>query len=75
MIVEAILGALYGREPAPEPPYADVPENLKRFFAAKQPAAAEGLSCCSPAEQDSCCAPSEKAACCGTGEPQRCGCR
>jgi uncharacterized protein DUF2703 len=75
MIVEALLGALYGREPAPETPYPDVPENLQRFFAAKQPSAAEGLSCYSPAEQASCCAPSEKAACCGTAEPQRCGCR
>ena len=75
MIVEALLGALYGQEPAPEAPYADVPENLKRFFAAEHRAAAEGLTCCSRAEQDSCCAPSEKATCCGTADPQRCGCR
>ena len=68
MIVEALLGALYGREPMPPTPYTDVPENLKRFFAA-------GLPCCSPAEQDSCCAASEKAACCGTAEPGQCGCR
>jgi hypothetical protein len=68
MIVEALVGALYHREPAPAQPYTDVPENLKRFFAA-------GLSCCAPAEQDTCCAPSEKAGCCGTAEPQRCGCR
>ena len=54
MIVETLLGALYGREPAPAQPYTDVPENLKRFFEAR-------LSCCSPAEQDSCGAASEKA--------------
>ncbi|MCC6178967.1 MAG: DUF2703 domain-containing protein [Chloroflexi bacterium] len=68
MIVEALLGALYGREPVPAKHYTDVPENLKRFFAA-------ALPCCSSAEQDSCCAASEKAACCGTAEPGQCGCR
>lgn len=74
MIVEALLGALYGRDVAPEVPYTDVPDNLTRFFAAKH-ASVAGLPCCTPAEQDSCCAPSEKAACCGTAEPGRCGCR
>jgi len=76
MIVEALLGALFGPQALPERPYADVPENLKQFFAARQrSASSDGLPCCSPAEQDSCCAPSEKAACCGDSEPGRCGCR
>jgi hypothetical protein len=76
LIMEAILGALYGRELVPPTPYADVPDNLKRFFAAThQAAAAEERSCCSAVEQASCCAPLEKAACCGTTASQRCGCK
>lgn len=35
MIVEAILRGIYGGEQLPEPaPYPDVPDNLKRVFAA-----------------------------------------
>lgn len=39
MIIEAILQEVYGgakEQQQPSPPVQDVPENLKRFFAAKQ---------------------------------------
>ena len=57
MIVEALLRALYGQEPAPAPaPYPDVPDNLKRFFAARAPdALANGGACCIPLAGSSCC--------------------
>ncbi|MBZ5527746.1 MAG: DUF2703 domain-containing protein [Acidobacteriia bacterium] len=51
MIVDAILAAVYGaKEDVPMPPRAEViPENLKRFFAAK--AMKANSSCCSAKEQ------------------------
>jgi hypothetical protein len=78
MIVDAILAAVYGTKeemPAPSRPKA-VPENLKRFFAAK--AAKAASSCCSPAEQAACCEPDRKSSCCAaveTAQPAGCGCR
>lgn len=47
LIVDAILRAVYGSPPAAatDPPYADVPDNLKRFFARG--------ACCAP----KCCPP------------------
>jgi hypothetical protein len=61
----------------------ELPENLKRFFAAKDavvttaheatehPATSE---CCSPTEQRDCCDTGDKAECCGAGG-ETCGCR
>ncbi len=59
MLIDAILRAVYGgrRAPAPEePPFADVPENLKRFFAGKAGQAALKESvCCSTSARTTCC--------------------
>lgn len=80
MIVDAILRAVYGRtEPAvgaaPEPvAVAEVPENLRRFFAGKEQAVAADAACCPPAEQAACCEPSAKAGCCGAAPTGSCGC-
>jgi hypothetical protein len=79
MIVDAILTAVYGtKEEMPVPSRATpVPENLKRFFAAK--AAKARASCCSVEEQAACCEPSQKSTCCAppveTAQPAGCGCR
>lgn len=85
MIVEAILGHLYGRaaercQARPEP-YV-LPDNLARFFAGKAAPtsneagseAAEG-GCCSPSEQETCCEPAAKESCCGGSTSGGCGCR
>lgn len=79
MIVDAILAAVYGaKEGLPMPPRAvTVPENLKRFFAAK--AANAPPSCCGVKEQVACCEPVQKSTCCSPAvnavQPTRCGCR
>ena len=80
MIVDAILSAVYGTKEGMLPPQrADVvPENLKRFFAAK--AAKANSSCCDAKEQASCCDPEQKSSCCGPleegdAQPASCGCR
>lgn len=85
MIVDAILREVYGvastlQPPASQPPFerprAQVPENLRRFFAGKaQAAASAAVACCSITEQATCCEPTEKAACCGTASAAVCGCR
>jgi hypothetical protein len=78
MIIDAILREIYGGlpQPVPEPPpFNEVPENLKRFFAGKAQKTAAISPCCPPAEAAVCCDPSEKPACCGTSGPETCGCR
>lgn len=78
MIVDAILAAVYGAKeemPTPSQPKI-VPENLKRFFAAK--AAKAGSACCSAEEQAVCCEPTQKSTCCApveAAQPVGCGCR
>jgi hypothetical protein len=79
MIVDAILAAVYGTKevmPAPSQP-GTVPQNLKRFFAAK--AAKANESCCSAEEQVVCCNPAQKSTCCPpvaeAAPPAGCGCR
>ena len=83
MISEAILRHVYGAAAAGEPaaePY-ELPENLARFYAGRQAAAAApaGSACCAPAEQQTCCEPADKTACCGTTSADQpagtCGCR
>jgi hypothetical protein len=67
MIVEAILGQVYGGAAAPRASAADpyeLPENLERFFSAT-------AACCSPAEREVCCEPDTKEQWRGEG----CGCR
>ncbi|MCA1731373.1 MAG: DUF2703 domain-containing protein [Actinobacteria bacterium] len=65
LIVEALLAEVERSnsarsEEAPETtPSADVPENLKLFFAGRG-----ASSCCSTEEQANCCEPAEKAGCC-----------
>jgi hypothetical protein len=70
MIVDAILAHVHAgaaSSGAPGSERYELPENLKRFFAART-----GPSeCCSPAEQESCCEAEAKEACCREG----CGCR
>ena len=80
LIVEAILAVVgpSGAAGSEETPFADVPENLKRFFAGTG-AAKDVSSCCSTEEQASCCDPAEKAGCCGdatdSSSSSSCGCR
>lgn len=79
MIVDAILNSVYGnKEDMPSPPVpAPVPENLKRYFAAK--AAKASSACCNAEDQATCCEPALKPACCGSPEDAAnsggCGCR
>ena len=76
LIVEAILAEVgpTGTARSEETPFADVPENLKRFFAGTN-AARQVSSCCSTEEQATCCDPAEKAGCCGDAASSSCGCR
>jgi hypothetical protein len=78
MIIDAILRAYARSDPpavAPSRPFR-LPENLRRFFAARAAQARqEGPSgkCC---DTTSCCEPAAKPACCGPQpEPAGCGCR
>lgn len=70
LIVEALLRAIGGdKTEGGTPAYEGVPENLRRFFAAKaakQPVGTE--SCCPSTDREACCAPGGKAVCCGTPE-------
>ena len=75
MIVDAILSAVYGAQEAvpsaaPERD-KEVPENLKRFFAAK--AAKQQSECCSSAEQTADFDADENSPCCAS-ETTSCGC-
>ena len=95
LIVDAVLREIYtDRRPTdedaePAGPYA-VPENLQRFFRAKQQATTtvpveavpvtgvedgQRAGCCSSAHAATCCAPAEKASCCGSSTAGDCGCR
>jgi hypothetical protein len=77
LIVDAVLGELYGgagAASAPDDVY-ELPENLESFFAGKAKRSVEGNACCGPAEQESCCEPSVKADCCGNSTVGGCGCR
>jgi hypothetical protein len=77
LIVEAILAGVgsSGTARSEEAPFADVPENLKRFFAGTG-ATRKVSSCCSAKEQATCCDPAEKAGCCGEAtDSSPCGCR
>jgi hypothetical protein len=81
LIVEAILAEIGRKDDAlsketrgEETPAAEVPENLKRFFAGAD-ASRANLSCCSIEEQATCCDSAEKASCCGDSSSSSCGCR
>ena len=81
MMVDAILGHVYGGAPAraaSEPGAYELPENLARFFAGKAASAAfRDRACCPPAEQRFCCDADAKEGCCdaatrraaGVGKP------
>ena len=78
MIVDAILAAVYGTKEEVRKPSRSktVPENLKRFFAAK--AAKANTSCCRTEEQVACCEPAQKSTCCppvAVGQSTGCGCQ
>jgi hypothetical protein len=79
MIVDAILGRLYGGPPAPARSAAEsyeLPANLARFFAGKDSAAAsKERACCPSAEQRSCCDADAKEDCCDVADEGVCGCR
>lgn len=79
MIVDAILGHLYGAAPSPgasEPQRYELPENLARFFAARlRSAEPTDSACCTSSEQDACCEAEAKADCCAAGAGEGCGCR
>jgi hypothetical protein len=73
LVVEALLRELAGLAPTPGEPEAEdihVPENLRRFFAAR---AASADACCPPADAATCCAATEKDACCSPAAAT-CGC-
>jgi hypothetical protein len=81
LIVEALLAELAGggRPGHPTVPAGDftVPENLRRFFAARasqRAAAIAGASPCCPADQqETCCEPVAKTSCCAPAVAA-CGC-
>lgn len=78
LIVDAILGELYGGVARPDASPAqayELPENLASFFAAGARAPAEESACCGAAEQASCCEPPAKESCCGGAAEGGCGCR
>jgi hypothetical protein len=72
MIVEAILGHVYGdARPAKEAPY-ELPDNLARFYAGR---ATSSAACCASEEREICCEPEAKQECCGDSSGGGCGCR
>jgi hypothetical protein len=79
MIVDAILGHVYGVAPAraaSEPGAYELPETLARFFSGKAGSAAVGdRACCPPAEQRYCCDGDAKEDCCDAATEEGCGCR
>jgi hypothetical protein len=79
MMVDAILGHVYGGAPARaafEPGAYELPENLARFFSGKAASAAfRDRACCPPAEQRSCCDADAKEGCCDDATEEGCGCR
>lgn len=77
LIVDAVLGELYGGVARPRPGAPEtyeLPENLESFFAGESQGTIEQSACCSPAEQASCCEPSAKADCCEPLTSGGCGC-
>jgi uncharacterized protein DUF2703 len=79
MIVDAILGYVYGGTPAPARSAAEsfeLPANLARFFAGKAAAtASKERACCPSVEQRSCCDIEAKEDCCDAAREEDCGCR
>jgi hypothetical protein len=82
LIIDAILREVYAGPPPAAPVAAlgaEVPDNLRQFFAAKANQRRNQVgpvaNCCSPAEQASCCDAAEKASCCGDAAAGGCGCR
>lgn len=80
LVTEALLRGILGGAAAAGAAAGDegneVPENLRRFFAAKAARrGAEATACCSASEQATCCEPAQKDACCSSPEPASCGCR
>ena len=77
MVVDAILGAVYGGQPANPPAVPrDVPENLLRLYRSKERPQAE--ACCDASRQEACCEPQQKASCCGPrkeADARACGCQ
>ncbi len=78
LIVNALLTEIYGTQDRAHPVAPEkfvVPDNLKRFFAAKEKKA---TSCCSDEERANCCTPAEKGLCCDPveqGSAATCGCK
>jgi hypothetical protein len=79
MIVDAILGHVYGGAPTRarlEAESYELPANVARFFAGKAAAtASKEPACCPPAEQRSCCDAEAKVECCDAEPGEGCGCR
>lgn len=77
MIVEAVLRHADGggRAQATAPAPYELPENLARFFAGRDPAAE--ACCASPGPEEPCCTPqaASDVECCGVAEGEVCGCR
>jgi hypothetical protein len=78
LIVNALLTEIYGTQNRAHPVAPEkfvVPDNLKRFFAAKEK---QATCCCSDEGKAACCAPTEKGACCDSveqGSAATCGCK
>jgi hypothetical protein len=78
LIVNALLTEIYGTQNRAHPVAPEkfvVPDNLKRFFAAKEK---QATSCCSDEGRATCCTPTEKGACCDSVEQESaatCGCK
>lgn len=79
MIVDAILGHVYGGAPARARSGAEsyeLPENLARFFSDRAASAAlKERTCCPPAEQQVCCDAEAKEHCCDAVPGEGCGCQ
>ena len=78
LIVDALLGELYGgvTRPGPDAPERyELPDNLEPFFTGMRQRSIEQSACCSQGEQASCCDASTKADCCGPSTAEGCGCQ
>ena len=71
LIVDAVLRACSEGPPSPSAPTRPfrLPENLRRFFEAKQRSGSPAATAC--CDRSTCCDPSERESCCGGGS---CGC-
>jgi Domain of unknown function (DUF2703) len=79
LIVNAFLTEVYGTQDRVRRPVAPekfvLPDNLKRFFAAKE---MKETSCCSDEDKATCCTSAEKGVCCDSVEQASavtCGCK